>query len=592
MRRLRALAANDAVATSVVAVGITLLATWFALDLWVMRWDVPLVYMGDALPIGAHIKTVLETGWYESQSALGAPFGQVYHDYPIADNLHFAVAALLGLVLPSWGAVMNVHFVLGFPLAALTAVWFLRRVGVRPVMTVVLAVLFALAPYHFLRNEGHLFLAWYWVVPLALGLVWAALRGDPLWGAREGARRGFGHLTGTTGTTMLIIVLLASSSVYYAAFTLILGGIASVAAFWVRRDSRRLLGAVAAAGSIIAVLLINMAPDFIYSAQIGPNPGALQRTPVESELYALKLAQLLLPPAYHRFGPFNYLREQYDFFYPLPSESPALGLLAAGGLVALFITAFYVLARNGLSRNLENSPLLSRLSSLSFLALLGFIFATVGGLSTLISFVSTNLRAWNRMSIVIAALALAALGLLIDALVSRSTAALSPRAAIAASISVGALILGFGLWDQTPPVDRSARAATIASFDSDAAFVAEIEQALPRGSMVFQLPYIAFPESPPVNRTLDGDQLRPYLHSSELRFSGGGIRGRPDIDSLGEVASLAPQDFVIQASALGYSGVIVDTYAYEDDRLVDELRELTSTPPIVSPDARFVFFAF
>jgi hypothetical protein len=228
------------------------------------------------------------------------------------------------------------------------------------------------------------------------------------------------------------------------------------------------------------------------------------------------------------------------------------------------------------------------------LALLGFIFATVGGLSTLISFVSTNLRAWNRMSIVIAALALAAVGLLVDALVSRSTAALSlsPRAALAASITVGAVVLGFGVWDQTPPFDRSARAVTVASFDSDAAFVADIERDLPGGSLVFQLPYIAFPESPPVNRTLDGDQLRPFLHSSELRFSGGGIRGRSQIDGLADVASLAPQDFVSQASELGFSGVIVDSFAYEDTRLVDELRQLIDAPAVVSPDSRFVFFAF
>lgn len=579
-----------ALASAVLA---TLIA-WVSLDLWSLRWDIPLVYSGDALAVASHVKTVMTTGWYESQSALGAPFGQVYHDYPTADNLHFAVAALLGLVLPSWGAVMNVHFLLGFPLAAIAGVWLFRRVGVSPVLATVLAVLYAIAPYHFLRGEGHLFLSWYWVVPLALGLVWSVLRGEPLWGARAGARRGLGHLTGRTGLTAGILVLLASDSAYYAAFTLILGGVAAVAAFWVGRNWRRLLGAVAAAGTIGAVLLINMAPDILYSAIHGANPGALQRTPVESEIYALKLAQLLLPAANHRFGPFAALRGLYDEHYPLPSEGAALGLVGAAGFVALIVVVFLVLARAVLPQRGERTELMGRLGALSFLTLLAFLFSTVGGLSTLISFVTTSLRAWNRMSIVIAALALAAVGLLVDALLARIVArrGLAARGRAVAALVAGLALLAVGAWDQTPAAEPAARAATVASFDSDAAFARDIEGELQPGAMVFELPYIAFPESPPEGRALDSDQLRPFLHSDALRFSGGGIRGRADIDGLGDLAALPADDFAAKAADLGYAGVIVDTYAYPDARELDRLEEATGAVPLVSDDGRFVFLQF
>jgi hypothetical protein len=575
------------VLASATAVILSAAIAWFALDLGVFRWDVPLEYTGDGLAVAAHMKTVLETGWYESQAALGAPYGQVYHDYPASDNLHFAVAALLGLVLPSWGAVMNAHFLLGFPLAALASLWLLRRIGVTPVVATVLATLFAIAPYHFLRGEGHLFLSWYWVVPLGVGIVLAVLRREPLWGVRPGAARGLGHLTGPTGLTLLIAVLLASASAYYAVFTIVLGAVAALGAVLITRDWRRLLGAVGAGGAMIGGLAANMLPDLLYAVVHGSNAGAFQRTPVGADLYGLKLAQLLLPASNHRFGPFHSLREQYDAHFPLPSEGPALGLIAAAGFVVLVAAAMLVVARAAIPGQHRPAPLLERLAPLSFVTLTAFLFATVGGLSTFVAFVLPSVRAWNRISILIAVLALAAIGLLTDALVARAG---SRRMMV--TVVVAAVLLAVGVWDQTPSSEPAARAATMVTFDSDAQFVRDIEGRLSPGAMVFQLPYIDFPESPPVNRALDADQLRPFLHATDLRFSGGGIRGRDDIDSLGEVGELPPDDFVEAAVELGFAGVIVDTFAYEGRSPVEALMERSGASRIVSPDGRFVFIAF
>lgn len=586
-----------------IAAALAALAAWVTLDLWSFRWDVPLDYRGDALAVAAHIKTVIETGWYEYQPALGAPLGQTYHDYPTAENLHFMVAAVLGWFGLSWGAVMNVHFVLGFPLAAIALLWFLRRIGVTPIIGVALSVVFAIAPYHFSRGEGHLFLSWYWVVPLALGLIWSILRGDSVWGAREGMPKGLGHALGRSGGTVAILVLLGTASTYYSAFTLILGGIASLAALWVGRNFRRFLGAIAAAATLVLVLAANSAPDFIYRLLEGPNPGALQRTPVETEIYALKLTQLLLPASHHRFGPFAFLRSEYDTHYPLPSEGPALGLIAASGLIALVVVAFFVVAR---AANVNPFPLrshkslISSLAPLSFLACTALLFASVGGLSTLISFVSTSLRAWNRMSIVIAALALGAVGLLLDALVraiasrAHASKARASRALVAASVIAVALVAG-ALWDQAPARDADARAKVVAEFESDAAFGAELEDQLGEGEMVFQLPYIAFPESPPTADALDSDQLRPYLHTSHLRFSGAGIRGR---DAEGELAELGasatdnPQQFVSNSQAIGFAGVAIDTAAFDDRAVPAALAEELGGVTVSSPDGRFLFVPF
>ncbi|HWL01042.1 MAG TPA: hypothetical protein VNQ52_01570, partial [Microbacteriaceae bacterium] len=211
---------------------------------------------------------------------------------------------------------------------------------------------------------------------------------------------------------------------------------------------------------------------------------------------------------------------------------------------------------------------------------------------TLVGFVTQVVRGWNRMSIVIAALALAAVGLLVGALLGRITRRSRGPVRIAAAVIAGAALVGVAYWDQVPAADAVARAATVASFDSDAVFVAELQEALPPGAAVFQLPFIPFPESPPVGGALDPDQLRPYLHSETLRWSGGGIRGRDDIDRLGEVAALPPAAFVRGAEALGFAGVVLDRAGDPDGAIGERLADALASPSIVSPDSRFAYYSF
>ncbi|HWK20783.1 MAG TPA: hypothetical protein VNR37_08460 [Microbacteriaceae bacterium] len=575
--------------SSVAALAVALPAT----GLLTGRWDVPITYSGDGLSVAAHVKTVMETGWYEWQSALGAPSGQNYHDYATGDDLNYVVILLLGLVLPTWGAVMNAFFLIGFPLAAATMTWFGRRVGLGAWLAGGLGVVYAIAPYHFQRAEGHMFLGWYWVVPLGLVVVWRILRGEPLWGARAGMRRGFGHLLGRTGGTAASLALLASISAYYALFIAILGVCAAVGALIVRRRWRAFWGAVAAGGVIVVVIVVNMLPDWIHSILAGPNPGALVRTPVESEIYALKLVQLLLPAPHHRFGLFQELRGLYDAHYPLPSESPALGVIGAIGLVALIVAIAIALVRVVAGSDRAPSRRWQALIGLAFIAFIALLFSWVGGVETLVGFVTQVVRGWNRMSIVIAAVALAAVGLLLGAVIERvARSARRPGAFTGISAVVAALLVGFAYWDQVPAADPAARAATIVSFDSDARFAAGLQSELPHGATVFQLPFIPFPESPPVGTALDQDQLRLYLHSDSLRWSGGGIRGREEIDRLGDIAALPPAEFQREAEALGFSGVVVDRAGDPAGEIEAALESRLGGPGLESTDGRFAFYPF
>ncbi len=333
--------------TYVITFIVTSIATITSLELWNAKLSVPLNYTGDAIPTGAHFKTVGEQGWYEYQPLLGAPAGQTYNDFPTADNLHFMMARLFDLVTPNWPTAMNLYYLIGYPLAAIAAVWLFRRLAISRTFSVVLGVLFALAPYHFIRGESHLWLSSYYVIPFAIAVVMDAIQGKPLWGLRDHGPRWLRWASKRTLLTLGILALTGTAQSYYAVFFLVLLAFAGIVRLIRSGEWPRFWGAAIAGGVTAVVMLINMSPDIIYTALNGPNPAGFARGHIEAEIYALKLTQLLLPWPGHRIGILRSIREQYDAHYPLVSESPALGAAGALGLVALFLILGFMAATWG-----------------------------------------------------------------------------------------------------------------------------------------------------------------------------------------------------------------------------------------------------
>lgn len=579
----------------VLAAVLSLVAVWFGLDLWNFDWRVPIYYSGDALAVASHFKTIIETGWFTHQPDLGAPYGQFYSDYPQADNLHFIAASVLRIFTSDFGALMNIYFVIGFPLAAMAAVWFLRVVGVSRTLAVALGVAYAIAPYHFIKGEGHLFLATYFVVPLALVLLYRVVTAQPLWSRRIWSRRNL--------ATVGILVVLGTASSYYSVFVALVLAVVGIAKLWQTRSWRPFFGAAAAGLVIAGTMLVNLTPSILYRLANGANAAVLVRSPPEAELYSFKLSSLLLPVPGHRFAPFAAVRQLYDEHYPLPSEAPALGLIAASGFVALVVVAVYFLLTAGKTGWRAPKSYTRTLAILAGLALVAFLFGTVGGLSTLLSFVDFPIRSWNRIAILIAMLALAAVGLLLDRLVraivrrrmrERTGGERAARRWIVA-VPLAVLLVLLAVWDQIPPIDPAARAATVASFESDQSFVDAIEATVAKDCLIYQLPYIPFPESPPVNGVTDSDELRMFLHSTDLRWSAGGIKGRAPIDQVGAYASLPAPAFVMAIRGIGACGIVVDRAAYADhgDSIVQQLGTVAGAgaagSAFTSDDGRFTF---
>ena len=82
--------------------------------------------------------------------------------------------------------------------------------------------------------------------------------------------------------------------------------------------------------------------------------------------------------------------------------------------------------------------------------------------------------------------------------------------------------------------------------------------------MVFQLAYQGFPEASSVNGVVYTDQLKPFLHSTTLRWSGGGLRGRAENDWPLLVAAEKAPRMVADVAVAGFEGIMIDRRTYFD----------------------------
>lgn len=579
------------------AIGLTAAAVTVMMRLWQADLRAPFFYDSDALGHAAHFKTTLQTGWYENQPRLGAPFGQHYHDFPFSDDLHPAMAKFLGLFTSDWVVAFNTYYLLTFLLCAGTAVWFFRQCRLTPWLAVALAVLFAVAPYHFIRNEGHLFLSAYYLIAPAMVIVLRVSRGERVWGRRRGVGRFRAVLTGRGAGTMVILALLVYDGVYYAVFIGLLLIAAALLAFARTRDRRRLGGAVSAGAVLLAWYLVALIPDMAYGLAHGFNGAAFVREPNDAQFYGLRFAQLVLPPLGHPFTPFAELRVWFDDRYPPTAEFPALGLLAAVGFVLLLVAGLGAIAgarrRRAVAAPGSGPQTFAQLSALTWVA---FLLATSGGLGLFLSMAITGIRDWNRMSIIIGLMGLAGLGLAVEAGMARLLRRWPTRPRLrywVRSPLIAALVLVVGLADQAldsavPPYAQSA-----ALFHSDQAFFGALQAELPTDSMVFQLPFRKFPESPKIGDTTESDQLRPFLNTTTLRWSAAGIKGRPQTDWPEEVTDAPTPDMVRDLAVIGFVGIVIDREASPNngEYLEQRLEPYTGPVQAVSQDGRWSYLS-
>ena len=575
---------------------LTLLVLTLILHLWKFDFITPFSYGGDATLHLMFTKAFVENGWYLRNPMLGAPTVMEMYEFPAADTLPGLFIKLLGVFSHDPAIINNVFFLLTFPLASLCAFFACRQIGISVGPAMLSSLLYAFLPYHFFRSSAHLYLSAYFVAPLAVLVAWWIATG-----------RLFPDCSGWRSRRFLVAAALCATvsmaGVYYPLFAAVILFAASLLALFSRRDYRHFLAGGVCTALVIGGTVVCLAP-FLWHLRGHTGPLVSRRSPGESELYGLKIAQVVLPMDGHRLPAFSAYKQRYNIDAPLVNENSSASVGAIGAFGFLWLLGWLLFRpvlrfsgpAAGSNASGQRTPALSLsagpdgnpgepadrswqiLDTFSVLNGAAVLFGTVGGMGSIFAMLFTpQARCINRISVFVAFFALVAVAACLDVLARRSRYAVGVRA-------IGWGVLGVLLWigvlDQSPHFHVSAFKTLRREYREDGIFFRKVESVMPKGAMIFQLPYVSFPEGGVVQHMEDYSHFRGYLHTHDLRWSYGAIKNGPGDMWQQHVTALPPDEFIRQIAMSGFGGVYLDRDGYADGGLAMEgsLRQILGPP--------------
>jgi hypothetical protein len=591
-RRIALEAALAAVAALVIAA--------ILYKVWNVRWAVPIYEDGsDARAISSQLKTIDETGWWVHNPKLGWPYGQFHADFPSGgESLQLLVLKVLMWLTPGYGQTINLYYLGGFGVLAAVTFLVIRHLGFAFGIAFVFAIAYTFLPYHFAHAQDHLHRSAYFSAPLGgLLLLWALswrtrFLSDP--DPPPGVRWRSNLRRGPILAAIAIAVVVGVTETMATAFTMALLGASAIVAVVRWREPQRLLVAgaliVVLAGSFFVVSL----PSIVRIAQEGKNPVAGVRDIANSESYSIKISRLLFPGGSHRFQAWGNLGNRVQVASTLPTDGGQyIGVLGVvgfvGGLILLLTRGLRGPPRRDPRPPDDREALEDHAALLMTLCLL---LGTVAGFSTILGLLGfAQVRTWDRIVMFIALFAFLLCAIWFERLGERIRARLRRSTPVLALLA--AAVLAFVLWDTLPTIPRDYPALT-ASWVSDQRFVSAIDDRMPTGAGIFQLPIVPYPETRSQFYERDYDLFRGYLHDDgSLNWSYGAVKGRPKADW-----QLQLRDRIDPVSALpallgiGYDGLWVDSYAYVDKgaRIRAKLQQKLGAEPLQSENGRLLFW--
>ena len=520
----------------------------------VTAWNTPVQYRdnvdhrGDATEMLANAQAFLNGEavpvLQRFVKSLGAPFVANWNDFPRTQVI-FAAMGWLGRGIGLFASA-NAILLLAHVLAGLSFFWVAKTLKYKTAFSLAGAVLFAFSPFIIFRNLGHINVAYYWHVPLFLLVTWWTYSERiTLWGRKWWIAAAVSFITGTFHP-------------YYTCIYLQFLGFGVLLHFVRKQWSQAAIAFGLGCLAMAAFLLMNVG-TISYSLQHGRNLETGVRGLNELILYGLKVPDLFMPPPYHRWHWWaSFGQSRYYLVSGLKGEkwSPYLGFAGIAGLAWL--------AGMSIFRLFQGKPRCIPVQAWQTLWVLAF--SLVGGANLILGiFGCTYFRASNRYSIIILCVSLLFL--------VRQLSRHCPRRF---ALPVTLILLAVGLADQLPPVTSNAQIEqSVQQVQSDREFTAGMESGLPPGTMVFQLPVVPYPESPPINKIYDYEHFIPYLYSKHLRYSYGSDKGRALETWQREVEKLPAAEMAAKLQEYGFGVIYLNTKAFKDggSKVINDLRD-------------------
>lgn len=533
---------------------------------------------GDNLHTLTYIKSIQENGLKGLffNERIGAPEVSTLIDYPLFDFLLAFEVRVLCVFFDNAATIAHLVYIFSFLLSAFSMYFLLRYLSLHNrVVMIGLSIIYSLAPYHF-RRLSHLTLANYFILPLGIMIAAMILKeefrnGLPV----QGVKKKF---------FVLLVGVVGLGNVYYSFYSLLIILLA-VLYKAIEKKSFKIIrheGIVFIEGC--AFFMIGLLPKLFYAVLHGKNAVAGVRTPQGSEVYALKIIQMFVPQSYSESTTLANLYHKYTdtAFNVNENVTASLGLAAILGFVfaCIWFVFRYICRKN------DNEFKYKQIMDFSAFAIFFLILWGVGGgIGTIFCYlISPQIRANNRVSILIAAFSLMMLGIGLELLAEK----VKKR-----YIAVGFLVLFcFSLYADVEWRDKGWQTAAIKANEQYEPFFAEIEAEMEQGDMIYQLPFSTCPNPAMVNDMSPYAHLRGYLYTDNLKWSYGGTVGRNT-----KAKELLVNDgvgilFVNNIQEAGFKGVYIDTDGFADggEFINTFYQEVLGLEPLVSVDSKLYFY--
>lgn len=147
---------NGSIKMTSIYSGVSLLS--ISISVWVMQlWKadlrIPFTYYGDALFNGMVVKSLIDNVWTFHNSFIGMPTGANMLDFSASENFHFLLIKIISLFTSDWALVMNIFFLLTFPLTTLCSMYVFRKFKCSRISSIAGSLLYTFLPYHFFRGK-------------------------------------------------------------------------------------------------------------------------------------------------------------------------------------------------------------------------------------------------------------------------------------------------------------------------------------------------------------------------------------------------------------------------------------------------------
>ena len=93
-----------------------------------------------------------------------------------------------------------------------------------------------------------------------------------------------------------------------------------------------------------------------------------------------------------------------------------------------------------------------------------------------------------------------------------------------------------------------------------------------------------------INGTTESDQLRAFLNTTTVRWSGGGIKGRPQTDWPADVVDKPTDEMARDLAVIGFDGIVIDRWA-SSASVENKLVAVLGPVQRVSPDRRWSYLS-